>query len=426
MRNVIKLCAWVPALPGTCHVTVLSDMPTAAVPMFRRQVKFDGCGPANNLTRWAELINASGQPFTIENCHWGMAVPTGVPPTALELRSATCNPTSSSQRGFSYNRETKAVTKIVGDQPICAQARPADASGQTGALMLMPCTGGPGQMWEYTVDAAGFGPLVSSADPADCVDMSCGPCRAGKPVQPHACNRRPNQLFRFAQGSMLANSTNPAYPGAGYCVAAVASVAAGGATTTTTTTTTTTARRADLGVGPADDGHCAGLDTPGECPYSFYRSSGDVINSFERVHANVHTLLPFLGTPPLSKPGSWAYADGMELGRMSSEFGDAEDRTIFGWYVITSSPLYLGHNISDDTVNDKVWPIISNREAIRINQHWSGHPGILCLGLILTTSGACFRFMLPYSRRAMNYVSYTWPSNADWPLQSDVVPDSRL
>ena len=77
------------------------------------------------------------------------------------------------------------------------------------------------------------------------------------------------------------------------------------------------------------------------------------------------------------RPGSWAYADGMELGRMSSEFCDAEDRTIFGWYVITSSPLYLGHNISDDAANGRVWPIVSNREAIRINQQWIGHPGRL-------------------------------------------------
>jgi hypothetical protein len=111
--------------------------------------------------------------------------------------------------------------------------------------------------------------------------------------------------------------------------------------------------------------------------YNFYRASGDVINSFERIYHNVHSLLPFLGSPPLSRPGSWAYADGMELGRMSGPYRDAEDRTIFGWYVITSNPLYLGHNISDDATNDRVWPVVSNIEAIRINQQWLGHPGRL-------------------------------------------------
>ena len=55
----------------------------------------------------------------------------------------------------------------------------------------------------------------------------------------------------------------------------------------------------------------------------------------------------------------------------------AEDRTMFGWYAITSSPLVLGHNVSDDAANDAVWGIVSNTEAIAINQAWAGHPGRL-------------------------------------------------
>lgn len=67
----------------------------------------------------------------------------------------------------------------------------------------------------------------------------------------------------------------------------------------------------------------------------------------------------------------------MEIGRLSGPHAAAEDRTIFGWYVITSSPLYLGHNISDDSISDRIWPIVSNMEAIAINQDWQGHPGRL-------------------------------------------------
>eukprot|EP01046_Picozoa_sp_COSAG06_P003345 COSAG06_NODE_129_length_22602_cov_7.116318_23_plen_495_part_00 len=126
------------------------------------------------------------------------------------------------------------------------------------------------------------------------------------------------------------------------------------------------------------DSSCTGLDTPSECPYSFYRTSTDVTNVFESVYANVQTLLPFLGNIPLSKPGAWAYADGMQVGRMAYSAHSAnEDRTIFGWYVITSSPLILTHNVSDDETNDAVWPVVSNLEAIRINQQWNGHPGRL-------------------------------------------------
>lgn len=34
-------------------------------------VKFDGCGMMCNLTRYAELMNATGAAYEIENCHWG-------------------------------------------------------------------------------------------------------------------------------------------------------------------------------------------------------------------------------------------------------------------------------------------------------------------------------------------------------------------
>jgi len=47
----------------------------------------------------------------------------------------------------------------------------------------------------------------------------------------------------------------------------------------------------------------------------------------------------------------------------------------FGAWCITSSPLTLSHDVNDDKVMDEVWPIISNREAIAINQAWAGHSG---------------------------------------------------
>lgn len=146
-----------------------------------------------------------------------------------------------------------------------------------------------------------------------------------------------------------------------------------------------------LGGGPGDDDYCNGTQMPSECPYNFYRSSGDTINTYERVYANVHSLLIFLDNPSssvlsrtakiaLSRPGAWAYPDTLELGRMQSSgaaLAAAEDRTFFGWYVITSSPLILGHNITNKTTNDRIWDIVSNTEAIAINQAWFGHAGAL-------------------------------------------------
>jgi alpha-galactosidase len=38
-------------------------------------IKLDGCGAEMDLDLWAQLINATGRPVMIENCHWGKTLP---------------------------------------------------------------------------------------------------------------------------------------------------------------------------------------------------------------------------------------------------------------------------------------------------------------------------------------------------------------
>jgi alpha-galactosidase len=38
-------------------------------------LKLDGCGQFRNLTWWAELVNKTGRPVLLENCHWGETIP---------------------------------------------------------------------------------------------------------------------------------------------------------------------------------------------------------------------------------------------------------------------------------------------------------------------------------------------------------------
>jgi len=97
-------------------------------------------------------------------------------------------------------------------------------------------------------------------------------------------------------------------------------------------------------------------------------------NNWGSMTKNLHTTTKFQGEPPLSRPGQWAYPDMMEVGRMANY---NEDRSHFGAWVITSSPLILGYDLNDESVTDKIWDIISNQEAIAINQQWEGHPGRL-------------------------------------------------
>ena len=54
---------------------------------------------------------------------------------------------------------------------------------------------------------------------------------------------------------------------------------------------------------------------------------------------------------------------------------EAETRSHFGAWAIVSSPLTLSHDVTNATVMDAVWPLISNREVIAINQAWAGHSG---------------------------------------------------
>jgi hypothetical protein len=54
-----------------------------------------------------------------------------------------------------------------------------------------------------------------------------------------------------------------------------------------------------------------------------------------------------------------------------------EDRLNFGLHVITSSPLILSFNVSNDALVAALWGIIANTEAIQINQQWAGSPGRL-------------------------------------------------
>jgi len=53
----------------------------------------------------------------------------------------------------------------------------------------------------------------------------------------------------------------------------------------------------------------------------------------------------------------------------------AETRSHFGAWAIVSSPLTLSHDVTNDTITDQIWDVISNKEVIAVNQAWAGHSG---------------------------------------------------
>merc|ERR1712100_824880 len=54
-----------------------------------------------------------------------------------------------------------------------------------------------------------------------------------------------------------------------------------------------------------------------------------------------------------------------------------EARTHFSAWSIVSAPLVLGNDLTDKDTMDKIWPIISNREVIAVNEAWAGDSGTL-------------------------------------------------
>lgn len=123
---------------------------------------------------------------------------------------------------------------------------------------------------------------------------------------------------------------------------------------------------------------------PGEdfCPWNFYRTSQDVFANYASVMSNLNSTFQFADTNR-SYPGCWAYPDMLEVGTAGGVHGsatdpgldDAETRTHFAAWAIVSSPLTLSHDVWNDTIVDRIWPVIANRDAIRVNQAYVGHSG---------------------------------------------------
>eukprot|EP00937_MAST-01D_sp_MAST-1D-sp2_P004851 g4851.t1 len=121
------------------------------------------------------------------------------------------------------------------------------------------------------------------------------------------------------------------------------------------------------------------------CPYNMWRVSGDISPSFGSWYHNLQALRPWLAEDaPLSVPGRWAYPDMLEVGNLGSI---EEDRAHLAAWAITSSPLVLGHDPSDEAAARRVWDVVSNPELLAVGAAWAGHPGRLVRNWTVRTDG---------------------------------------
>lgn len=118
------------------------------------------------------------------------------------------------------------------------------------------------------------------------------------------------------------------------------------------------------------------------CPFNFYRTSVDIEVLYASIFGiNLQATIPFLERN-LAFTGCWSYPDMLEVGVSPGlHKGEValtlpEARAHFGAWAIVSSPLVLGLDVRDNAVMDLVWPIISNKEAIAVNQAYAGSAGM--------------------------------------------------
>jgi len=117
----------------------------------------------------------------------------------------------------------------------------------------------------------------------------------------------------------------------------------------------------------------------GACPMNFFRSGGDISPDVRSILGEAYGTIDAADLrEPRSHPGCWAYPDMSEVGNFPPGPSQAdEERTHWGLWCIVSSPLILGFDMNDSAKMDRVWPIITNREALAVSEAWDGHPGTM-------------------------------------------------
>ena len=92
------------------------------------------------------------------------------------------------------------------------------------------------------------------------------------------------------------------------------------------------------------------------------------------------STIPYQNYPTnyTTRPGCWAYPDMLEVGNIPQQYNASihdMDQSHFSAWCIVSAPLILGFDLTNNTIMDRVWPVITNTEVLEVSQQWAGHPG---------------------------------------------------
>jgi alpha-galactosidase len=121
-----------------------------------------------------------------------------------------------------------------------------------------------------------------------------------------------------------------------------------------------------------------------DCPYHFFRTGIDNSPHWHSMVSNLMDANEFLN---ISGPGCWAYPDMLEVGAPlpttvtqcpgGGRLSYAQAQAEFAAWCVVSSPLILSFDMSNETEYAMWWPIVSNTEAIAVNQQYVSEAGHL-------------------------------------------------
>eukprot|EP00912_Choanoflagellata_sp_UC4_P002020 UC4_evm10s1290 len=126
--------------------------------------------------------------------------------------------------------------------------------------------------------------------------------------------------------------------------------------------------------------HCTGVPHYEENVKWLLETGFDGISpSWGSVIGEAYATVQYNDRPdPFSHPGCWAYPDMQEIGNFpDSSLGLNEEKTHWGLWTIISAPLILGCDLSNEAILERIWPTVTNTDALAISDAWSGQPGTL-------------------------------------------------
>ena len=296
-------------------------------------VKIDGCGAATNMTYYAQLMAKTNKTYEIENCHWGVCGadrkfhnPDGAPPP---------HPPPPHTHTHTPRLARRAAASVSTAHPHASPApRPRE---RRGSPKPQPCTLGascPTEGWcpfnhFRTSGDINAGPMSWFANLQTTVRS---PGLAPTPApQTEPSLRRTLSWLSASESPPLARRS-------------------------------ASSTRARPSRGPP-----AG-PTP-TCAHARAAPAARLlVISTESVRREAGGCVAWMRRATLARR--------LEVGRVQGA-SFAWQRAHFGAWCVVSAPLVLGLDLTDTANLASVVPIVTNPEAIAVNQQWAGHPGRL-------------------------------------------------